>query len=299
MPGELAPGTAGPMSVPANTATTPNPTPAVSSERLPSERRSATQWAVLSCLAMRCTRRKERSAAAYSATAQPRPRGAPSSAVNKNRVLAGRVASKGTHSRNAAQSATYAISQSARQLARTNPRATGAGAADVLVEHPCVAEVEAHRRPGGARGQPGHRGGPVGRPGDEDGCADRHQHGRDRQRQAAASHRPGSQVGGDGVGGQRPQPATAVEEASHAEHGREGDREEQCLGRERQRSPRGHRVAPTVARPRRVEVRTWAFHAVAKGWSRVTRSTGTSGGGPTAAPGSQAERSMWTIVREP
>ena len=71
------------------------------------------------------------------------------------------------------------------------------------------------------------------------------------------------------------------------------------LGREDEGPARGHRVAPARARPRRVEVRTWVFHAVANGLSRVMRSAGTSGAGPTGVPGSQAERSTWTIVREP
>ena len=78
-------------------------------------------------------------------------------------------------------------------------------------------------------------------------------------------------------------------------------------------TPRSSRPRPRATRVRRAviarlrrapgpgacEVRTWVFHAVANGLSRVTRSAGTSGGGPTGAPGSQAERSMWTIVSEP
>ena len=46
MPGDSAPGTDGPRNVPASTATTASPAPAVSSERLPIDRRSATQCAL-------------------------------------------------------------------------------------------------------------------------------------------------------------------------------------------------------------------------------------------------------------
>ena len=175
---------------------------------------------------------------ANSATAQPRPRSRAEQGREEEQRAGGEGRLEGHPEPEGGPVGHVGDHPHGEAAGEDEARRHGGRGHDVLVEAPRGVEVGAHRRPGVAGRQSGRGGRPVrrsrSRPRPRPAPSRAAATGNDTPRRRSAGR---GEVGGDGVDGQRPQPTTAVEQAAHAEHRREGHGQQQDLRREDERSP--------------------------------------------------------------
>src|SRR5438128_2235944 len=142
-PLDSACGRFGPITIAIATATTASSAPARSSALVPRCTSVVTQPAFDCCRVTRCTSRKAKAAMTNKPASGTCERFAANIDENTNTVPAGTTDSNGTHTRNAAQSATNADHHNDKPAASRNGVVTGVGA--------CTDWKSVHTRPRSAR----------------------------------------------------------------------------------------------------------------------------------------------------